>query len=176
MNLELIQEINTLKDENKSYTEIAELTGIARTSIILSIRLSKIFNTAHSQQISSLKKDIKLLKSTIAKYKDSSIQTVAEIKKLNALIDIDDKRDILVKKDEFIEIFIDTPLEVCEKRDPKGLYKKARNGNIPNFTGISSPYEVPYKAEIHIKTDILTLSECVNNIVKYLNNKGYLGA
>ena len=101
MNLELIQEINTLKDENKSYTEIAELTGIARTSIVLSIRLSKIFNTAHSQQISSLNKDIKLLKSTIEKYKDSSIQTVAEIKKLNALIDIDYKRDILVKKDDF---------------------------------------------------------------------------
>ena len=81
----------------------------------------------------------------------------------------------LVEEDEFIEIFIDTPLEVREKRDPKDLYKKARNGDIPNFTGISSPYEVPYNAEIHIKTDILTLSECVNNIVKYLNNKGYLG-
>jgi len=47
----------------------------------------------------------------------------------------------LVEKDEFIEVFVDTPLEVCEQRDPKGLYKKAREGAIPNFTGISSPYE-----------------------------------
>ena len=101
MNLELIQEINTLKDNNKTYTEIAELTGVARTSVVLSIRLSKIFKTFHSQQISSLNKDIELLKLTIEDYKNSSIQTVAEIKKLNALIDIDYKQDMLVKKDEF---------------------------------------------------------------------------
>jgi len=52
----------------------------------------------------------------------------------------------LVSKDEFLEIFIDTPLDVCESRDPKGLYQKARKGEIPNFTGISSPYEAPKKS------------------------------
>jgi len=56
----------------------------------------------------------------------------------------------LVQKDEFIEIFVDTPLEICEQRDPKGLYKKAKNGEIKNFTGISSPYEKPKNPEIYI--------------------------
>ena len=79
-----------------------------------------------------------------------------------------------VAKDEFIEVFVDTPLEVCEQRDPKGLYKKAREGAIPNFTGISSPYEAPTKAEVHIQTDKLSLDESVKEIIKYLEQKGYL--
>lgn len=54
---------------------------------------------------------------------------------------------------EFLEVYVDTPLEICEERDPKGLYKKARRGLIPNFTGISSPYEAPEEAEIHLKCD-----------------------
>jgi len=81
----------------------------------------------------------------------------------------------LVEEDEFIEVFVDAPLEVCEQRDPKGLYKKAREGAIPNFTGISSPYEAPENAEIHIKTDEVTLEETVDKIVKYLKDRGYLG-
>lgn len=56
----------------------------------------------------------------------------------------------LFEKGEFVEIFVDTPLEICEKRDPKGLYKKARSGEIKNFTGIDSPYEAPEDPEIHI--------------------------
>jgi len=80
----------------------------------------------------------------------------------------------LVEEGEFIEIFIDTPLEVCENRDPKGLYKKARDGEIANFTGISSAYEVPNKAEIHIKNDKITTDKCVDRIIEYLNEKGYI--
>jgi len=80
----------------------------------------------------------------------------------------------LVKKNEFIEVFIDTPLAICESRDPKELYKKARQGKIPNFTGISSVYESPIKAEINIKTDLLNLKECVNKIINYLADQGYL--
>ena len=101
MNLELIQEINSLKENNNSYTEIAEITGLARTSIVLSLRLSKIFNTSYSQQISLLNSDIELLKSTIEKHNSSSLTKEAEIKKLKSLIDIDYVRDILVKKDAF---------------------------------------------------------------------------
>lgn len=82
----------------------------------------------------------------------------------------------LVKNDEFIEIFIDTPLEVCEERDPKGLYKKARNGEIANFTGISSPYEAPENAEIVIKNDDISLEAAANIVIKYLQEKGYLNA
>jgi len=80
----------------------------------------------------------------------------------------------LVDENEFIEVFINTPLEVCEQRDPKGLYKKARKGEIANFTGISSAYEVPTDPEIEIKTDRLSLQESVDTIVHYLSKKGYI--
>jgi len=87
------------------------------------------------------------------------------------------ERDVvraLVKKDEFIEVFIDTPLAICESRDPKGLYEKARKGEIPNFTGISSPYEAPEKPEIHVKTENISIDESAAQIVTYLEKKGYL--
>ncbi|KAH8662921.1 Adenylylsulfate kinase-domain-containing protein [Tricladium varicosporioides] len=74
----------------------------------------------------------------------------------------------------FIEVFVDIPVEVAEKRDPKGLYKKARAGEIPNFTGISAPYEAPEIPEIHIKSDQLTVEESVQKIVDYLNSKDLL--
>jgi len=82
----------------------------------------------------------------------------------------------LVKEDEFIEVFIDTPLEVCESRDPKGLYQKARKGEIPNFTGISSPYEAPTTPEIHILNDKISIEDVTTQIIDYLQNKGYLHA
>ncbi len=80
----------------------------------------------------------------------------------------------LVEKGEFIEIFVDTPLSVCESRDPKGLYKKARSGKIASFTGISSVYEEPDQAEIHIQTDKMSIDEASQKVVEYLQNKGYL--
>ncbi len=82
----------------------------------------------------------------------------------------------LVTEDEFIEVFIDTPLGVCESRDPKGLYKKARKGEIPQFTGISSPYEAPKQPEIHLKTDIISIEESVEKIIHYLQEKEYINA
>ncbi len=80
----------------------------------------------------------------------------------------------LVEENEFIEIFVNTPLEVCEQRDRKGLYKKARRGEIKNFTGIDSRYEVPEKAEIEIKTEDCSAEEAAVEIVTYLENNGYL--
>lgn len=85
-----------------------------------------------------------------------------------------DKVRGLVEDGEFIEIFVDTPLEVCESRDPKGLYKKARDGEISNFTGISSPYQAPNKAEIHITNNKITIEKCVDKVIDYLNEKGYI--
>jgi len=79
----------------------------------------------------------------------------------------------LAQEGEFIEVFIDTPLEVCEERDPKGLYVKARKGEIPDFTGISSPYEAPETPEIHIK-DGLSIEESADVIVNYLDHKNYI--
>jgi bifunctional enzyme CysN/CysC len=58
----------------------------------------------------------------------------------------------LIREENFIEVFVDTPLEICEERDPKGLYKKAREGNLPNFSGISSPYEAPENPDVIIDT------------------------
>ena len=82
----------------------------------------------------------------------------------------------LVRESEFIEVFVDTPLEVCESRDPKGLYQKARKGEIPNFTGISSPYESPEKPEIHIINDKVTIDDVAKQIIDYIKEKGYLDA
>ncbi|MEQ9347441.1 MAG: sulfate adenylyltransferase subunit CysN [Thalassospira sp.] len=82
----------------------------------------------------------------------------------------------LVEKDEFIEVFIDTPLEVCEQRDVKGLYKKARAGEIANFTGISSPYERPENAEIVVSTENQSAEKAAEDIVAKLEEFGVLGA
>ncbi len=74
----------------------------------------------------------------------------------------------------FIEVFVDTPVEECEKRDPKGLYKKARAGEIPNFTGISDPYEAPEKPEIVLKTTEKKLEECVSQLATELKKLGII--
>ncbi len=82
----------------------------------------------------------------------------------------------LVEQGEFIEVYVDTPLEVCEQRDPKGLYKKARAGEIPNFTGIDSPYEAPVDPEVHIRNDGISVDEAAQLVINYLETKGYLDA
>jgi len=74
----------------------------------------------------------------------------------------------------FIEVFVDVPVEVAEKRDPKGLYKKARAGEIKEFTGISAPYEEPLDPEIRLRADQLSVEESVVEIVKYLESNGLL--
>ena len=71
----------------------------------------------------------------------------------------------------FIEIFVDCPLSICEERDTKGLYKKARNGEIGDFTGISSPYEPPLNPEVHLKTSEQTVEECIETILECLEEK-----
>lgn len=77
----------------------------------------------------------------------------------------------LLKEGEFIEIHVDCPLEICEQRDVKGLYAKARRGEIPNFTGISSPFEIPTQPEITVHTDQEQPEACVNKILSYTYNK-----
>jgi len=74
----------------------------------------------------------------------------------------------LVKKGDFIEIFCQAPLSVCEERDPKGLYKKARAGQIPEFTGISSPYEEPEAPELVIRSGDKPIVDCTNEIIQFL--------
>ncbi|PIC85523.1 adenylyl-sulfate kinase [Sporosarcina sp. P20a] len=80
----------------------------------------------------------------------------------------------LVEEDEFVEVYISCPLDACEERDPKGLYEKARAGVIPEFTGISSPYEAPEKPELTLKTDQYTVEECVEQLIGYLRDKKWI--
>jgi len=77
----------------------------------------------------------------------------------------------LAGTDDFIEVFADASLDSCEERDPKGLYKKARAGQIPEFTGISAPYEAPENPELHIRTDQHSIEECVEMVLSYLRER-----
>jgi adenylylsulfate kinase len=77
---------------------------------------------------------------------------------------------------DFIEVYLDCSLEVCERRDPKGLYRKARKGEIAEFTGISAPYELPDAPELVLATAELTVDQCVQRVLTYLQERGYLTA
>lgn len=75
---------------------------------------------------------------------------------------------------QFLEVFIDTPLSVCEQRDPKGLYKKARAGEIKHFTGVDSTYEAPLNADIHVETEGHSIESCAEAVVNQLAELGYI--
>jgi len=84
-----------------------------------------------------------------------------------------DRKEVknIVSPSNFVEVFVNTSLEECEKRDVKGLYKKARNGEIKNFTGISAPYEAPQNPDVEIKTEEETVEESVHKIITHIQNK-----
>ena len=81
----------------------------------------------------------------------------------------------LMPAGEFVEVFVDASVETCEGRDVKGLYRKARAGEIPEFTGISAPYEAPLRPELVLDTNRQSVDESVDAILRYLEDKGYLG-
>lgn len=89
--------------------------------------------------------------------------------------DRDNVRTLLAEGD-FLEVFVNTPLEVCEQRDPKGLYKKARAGEIPNFTGISDPYEAPLSPELEIHTQDLSVEAAAEQVLDLLAARGKIPA
>ena len=74
----------------------------------------------------------------------------------------------IIGKENFIEVYINSPLEVCERRDVKGLYAKARKGEIKDFTGIGAPFEVPSGADLEIRTDLLTIEQSVEKLLEFL--------
>ena len=80
----------------------------------------------------------------------------------------------LAEAGSFIEVFVDCPISICEQRDPKGVYKKARAGIIKEFTGISAPYEIPESPEIHLHTDTTSLENCVDTILTYLKTHHHI--
>ena len=84
------------------------------------------------------------------------------------------REEVRQKIGDFIEVYVNAPLEVCEQRDVKGLYKKARAGEIKNFTGISDPYEPPQVPEVECRTDLESVGDSVNKILAKLEESGYL--
>jgi adenylylsulfate kinase len=82
----------------------------------------------------------------------------------------------LMPEGQFLEVFVDTPLEICEARDPKGLYKKARAGEIKDFTGLDAPYEAPRHPEVHLHTADLSVDEAAEQIIRYLEQHEIMGA
>lgn len=119
--------------------------------------------------------------------RDENLRRVAEVSKLfidagivviAAFISpyIKTREDIKnsVGREDYIEVFVNTPLEICEQRDAKGLYKKARAGEIKNFTGISSPYENPINPSIEINTIRETPKEAVDKIILFIQNRLFL--
>ena len=78
----------------------------------------------------------------------------------------------IMSPDRFIEVFVDCPLEVCESRDPKGLYKKARAGELKGFTGIDAPYEAPQSPELVVDTNQLDVTGCTEQVITYLTEHG----
>lgn len=123
------------------------------------------------------------------KDRNENIRRISEVSKLFAdsctisitsfispyKVDRDNARELHKQSGlKFIEVFVDVPLQVAEKRDPKGLYKKAREGVIKDFTGISAPYEEPENPEIHLRTDQKSIEECSATIYEYLVKEGLL--
>lgn len=112
------------------------------------------------------KENIRRIAEVAKLFSDTGIPTITSF-----ISPFEEDRNIarsIIGESNFIEVFVKTPLEVCERRDPKGLYKKARKGEIKNFTGIDSPYEEPKNPHIILDTTTLTIEECVQTIVNYL--------
>ena len=100
---------------------------------------------------------------------DAGIVVIAAF--ISPYIKIREEIKEIVGADDYIEIFVNTPLEVCEQRDVKGLYKKARAGELKNFTGISAPFEIPVNPTIEIKTVIEPPEEAVTRILSVLKSR-----
>jgi adenylylsulfate kinase len=84
------------------------------------------------------------------------------------------RQEVREKIGDFVEVFVNAPLATCESRDVKGLYKKARAGEIKGFTGIDDPYEAPLDPEVECRTDLETLEESLSKVLTKLDNLGYL--
>ncbi len=119
-----------------------------------------------------------------AEDRDENIRRVAEISKLfvdaglvvlgsfiSPFAKSRDQIKEIVGAENFVEVFLNTSLEECERRDVKGLYKKARNGEILSFTGISSPYEAPEQPDVEIRTEELTIEEAADKVLAYISTK-----
>lgn len=118
------------------------------------------------------KENIRRISEVAKLFVDAGLITIVAF--ISPYIEDRKKARSIIGDDSFIEIFIDTPLEVCIQRDPKGLYQKAINGEIENFTGINAPYEAPPAPDLHIDTTKYDTLESAKKIIEYLKTKGII--
>ncbi len=162
------------------------LSGSGKTTLGAAVE-KELFNRGFLTQIldgdnirSGINKNLKFTEED----RVENIRRIAEVTKLflncgvitiNCFISpTEESRDIaksIIGKENYIEVYVNTPIEVCEKRDIKGLYAKARNGEIKNFTGITSPFEAPKNPDIIIDTDKLSPEESTKKILNFLLKK-----
>ncbi len=190
----MIKSSNTGKQQNGFTLFLTGLSGAGKTSIAsqLAIQLEKI---EQYRKISLLDGDVvrENLSSELdfsKAHRDLNVQRIAyvasEINKhggiaICALIAPfatarQKAKAVISQQGGFIEIYVATPLSECERRDCKGLYAKARAGEIENFTGLSSPYEPPENPDICLNTEDMTLQQCVDVVLQYLKAQGYIHA
>lgn len=176
---ELLQRSNKEKALNQ-FSKVIWMTGLSgsgKTSIALGLE-RKLHTNGYLTQIldgDNIRTGINKNLGFSDEDRTENIRRIAEVSKLflncgvitincfvSPTIEIRKQAQQIIGGNDFIEVFINTPLEVCEQRDPKGLYKKARNGEIKDFTGVSAPFEVPTSPSIEIKTEGKSIEDCVN--------------
>lgn len=162
------------------------LSGAGKTTLGVNLE-KKLFNQGYLTQVldgdnirSGINKNLKFTEEDRAE----NIRRIAEVNKLlvncgiitiNCFISPTNKMRHkaieIIGKENFIEVYVNAPLKVCEKRDVKGLYKKARKGEIKNFTGIDSPFEAPDNPDIEIRTDLLSIEEATEKLFEFVVSK-----
>ncbi len=118
------------------------------------------------------KENIRRIAHVAALFVDAGILTICAIISPYK-VDREMAREI-IGKDKFLEVYVKCPLKVCEDRDPKGLYKKARSGLIKGFTGIDDPYEEPKNPDLVLDTSIMSIEECMNSLLELLRSRGWV--
>ena len=172
-----------LLDQKSKVIWMTGLSGSGKTTIA-----KKLEQHLHSQGILSqlldgdnIRLGISNNLSFSSKDRKENIRRIAEVSKLfincgivtincfiSPTIEIRELAKKIIGEDNFIEVFVNTPIAICEDRDVKGLYKKARKGHINNFTGISAPYEIPENPEVEIDTSKLSINESAQKVLNYI--------
>ena len=177
---------NKLKNHNSFVVWFTGLSGSGKSTLANMVERSLFENGIHSFTLDGdnvrggLNKNLSFTRED----REENLRRVAEVTKI--LIDsgcvvlasfisplISDRLLIkeIIGKSDYIEVFVNTSLDVCEKRDIKGLYKKARRGEISNFTGIDAPYEIPISPDLIINTEQENLEESVENLLQFIESK-----
>ena len=178
-----------LKNQKPAVLWFTGLSGSGKSTLANALELRLLKNQTHTYLLDGDNIRLGLCKDLGFNSHDrtENIRRVAEVCKLfndagtlvlSAFITpLNSDRELvrsIVSPESLIEIFVDTPLDVCEKRDPKGLYQKARSGELQDFTGISSPFERPIKPDIHIRSQAERTEDSVARIFKFLVDRRYI--